>query len=114
MARVLLADSMVIDVGRATRVIPGPTRRALKVRDRGCRFPGCDRPVGWTTPHHIVAWAQGGPTRLHNLVSICHHHHRLVHEGGWQVVKTAHEIRFLPPDRAVFRRARGPGVRWAA
>jgi hypothetical protein len=113
-SRVLLADSMVIDVGRATRVVSAPTRRALRVRDRGCRWPGCDRQVNWSTPHHIVAWARGGPGNLPNLVLLCFFHHRLVHEGGWQVVKAGREFRFVPPDRVVFRRARGPGVRWAA
>ena len=115
MSRVLLADSTVIDVGRATRVVSAPTGRALKARDKGCRFPGCDRPANWTSPHHIVFWTrQGGPTNLPNLVSLCHHHHRLVHEGGWQVIQKGEEIRFVPPERMVFRKARGPGVRWAA
>jgi hypothetical protein len=54
MSRVLLADSMVIDVGRATRVVSAPTIRALRVRDKGCRFPGCDRQVNWSSPHHVV------------------------------------------------------------
>src|SRR5258708_8839538 len=80
MSRVLLADSMVIDVGRATRVTSAPRRRALRVRDRGCRFPGCDRPVNWTNPHHIVAWTRGGPTNLANELLLCYYHHRLVHE----------------------------------
>jgi Domain of unknown function (DUF222)/HNH endonuclease len=114
MSRVLLADSMVIDVGRATRVVSAPTRRALRTRDRGCRWPGCDRPVNWSTPHHIVAWSRGGPTHLPNLVLLCFFHHRLVHEGGWQVIKAGGEFRFLPPERVVMRRARGPGMRWAA
>jgi hypothetical protein len=106
MSRVLLADSMVIDVGRATRAVSGPTRRALRTRDKGCRFPGCDRPVDWTNPHHIVHWARGGPGNLPNLVLLCYYHHRLVHEGGWQVVKAGREFRFLPPDRVFMRRAR--------
>jgi len=114
MSRVLLADSQVIDVGRATRVVSGPTRRALKARDKGCRFPGCDRPVNWTSPHHIEFWARGGKTNVHELVLVCYFHHRLVHEGGWQVVKAGREFRFLPPKRMAFRLARGPGVRWAA
>jgi hypothetical protein len=114
MSRVLLADSMVIDVGRATRVVSAPTRRALRTRDEGCRWPGCDRQVDWSTPHHIVAWSRGGPTILSNLVLLCNFHHRLVHEGGWQVVKVGREFRFVPPDRVVFRRARAPGLRWAA
>ena len=113
-SRVLLADSMVIDVGRATRVVSAPTRRALRARDHGCRWPGCDRQVNWSTPHHIVAWSRGGPTKLPNLVLLCYFHHRLVHEGGWQVVQVGPEFRFVPPDRVVFRRARGPGLRWAA
>ncbi len=114
MARVLLADSMVIDVGRATRTITAPMGRALRVRDRGCRFPGCDRQVSWSSPHHIVAWARGGPSNLGNLVLLCYFHHRLVHEGGWQVIRSGREFRFLPPERVVMRRARGPGMRWAA
>ena len=114
MTRVLLADSMVIDVGRATRTLSPPMRRALGKRDRGCRFPGCDRQVNWSTPHHIDFWARGGPSNLPNLVLLCYFHHRLVHEGGWQVVKAGREFRFIPPDRVVFRRARWPGVRWAA
>jgi hypothetical protein len=114
MSRVLLADSMVIDVGRATRVVSAPMRRALRVRDQGCRWPGCDRQVNWSTPHHIEFWARGGANRLPNLVLLCFFHHRLVHEGGWQVVKAGREFRFVPPDRVVMRRARGPGLRWAA
>ena len=114
MSRVLLADSMVIDVGRATRVVSAPTMRALRVRDKGCRFPGCDRHVDWSSPHHIIHWARGGPGNLPNLVLLCHRHHRLVHEGGWQVIKSGREFRFLPPERVVMRRARGPGMRWAA
>ena len=114
MSRVLLADSMVIDVGRATRVVSAPMRRALRTRDKGCRWPGCDRQVNWTTPHHIDFWARGGPSKLPNLVLLCYFHHRLVHEGGWQVVKAGREFRFVAPDRVVFRRARAPGVRWAA
>jgi hypothetical protein len=114
MSRVLLADSMVIDVGRATRVVSAPTRRALRTRDHGCRFPGCDRTVSWSTPHHIVAWARGGPSNLPNLLLLCYFHHRLAHEGGWQVVRVGREFRFVPPDRVVFRRARAPGLRWAA
>ena len=114
MSRVLLADSMVIDVGRATRTVSAPTMRALRVRDKGCRFPGCDRQINWSNPHHIEFWSRGGPGKLSNLVLLCYFHHRLVHEGGWKVVKDGREFQFLPPERVVMRRARGPGLRWAA
>jgi hypothetical protein len=114
MSRVVLADSMVIDVGRATRTVSAPTMRALRVRDKGCRFPGCDRQVNWSNPHHLIYWSRGGPSKVSNLVLLCYFHHRLVHEGGWQVIKAGREFKFLPPERFVLRRARGPGVRWAA
>ena len=113
-SRVLLAGSVVTDVGRATRVVSGATRRALKARDRGCRWPGCERQVGWVNAHHIEFWGRGGQTRLNNLVLLCYYHHRLVHEGGWQVLKINRELRFVPPERVVMRQARGPGLRWAA
>jgi hypothetical protein len=116
-SRVMLAGSAVIDVGRATRSVSAAMRRALKARDKHCRFPGCDRPPSWTAAHHIEFWSHGGKTRVQDLVLLCHYHHRLVHEGGWQVVKAGPELRFIPPDRPpIFMpwRARGPGVGWAA
>jgi hypothetical protein len=114
LSRVLMADSQVIDVGRATRAISPSQRRALRARDKHCQFPGCDRPVSWTSPHHIEFWARGGPTNLPNLVSLCFFHHRCVHEDGWQVVKAAQGFKFIPPERVVMRRMRGSPVRWAA
>jgi hypothetical protein len=76
-------EGMPLTVGRATRTVPPSVRRALVVRDRGCRFPGCDRPPAWTDGHHLVHWADGGETALENLVLLCRPHHRLVHEQGW-------------------------------
>ncbi len=73
----------VLDVGRRTRTIPPALRRALQVRDRGCRFPGCGS--RFTDGHHLKHWADGGETSLLNCFLICKHHHRLVHEGGWSV-----------------------------
>ncbi len=114
LSRVLKADSVVVDVGRATRAISPAQHRALKAQHRSCCGPGCDRPINWTTPHHIEFWSRGGPTDLPNLLPLCYYHHRLVHEGGWQVVKAGDEVRFIPPDRVMATRVRGPGVRWAA
>jgi hypothetical protein len=74
-------DSLPLDVGRTTRVVPPPLRRALELRDRGCAWPGCDRPPPWTDAHHITHWADNGPTSLENLVLLCRRHHRAVHEG---------------------------------
>src|SRR5260370_22260871 len=108
--RVLKAESVVIDVGRATRAISPAQRRALKAQHRGCRGPGCDRPINWTTPHHLEFWARGGPTNLPNLLPLCYYHHRLVHEDGWQVVKAGAGLRLLPPDRLLAEPARLPAA----
>jgi hypothetical protein len=86
--RVLMQDSVVIDVGRAKRVISGPTKRALRARDGHCVWPGCDRPASWSDGHHLVHWIHGGSTNLDNLVLLCHRHHRRVHEDNWQIAKT--------------------------
>jgi hypothetical protein len=76
-------DGSVLDVGRRTRTIPPALRRALEVRDGGCRFPGCG--LRFTEGHHIVHWKNGGETKLSNLVLLCRHHHRAVHEEGFRV-----------------------------
>jgi hypothetical protein len=78
-------DGAVLDVGRRTRAIPPALRRALEARDRGCRFPGCG--VRRAQGHHIHHWANGGPTRLANLLSVCRRHHRALHEEGYTVVR---------------------------
>jgi hypothetical protein len=70
-----------LDVGRKTRTIPPSLRRALKSRDHGCVYPGCTH-KRYVDGHHIHHWAEGGETRLSNLVSLCRTHHRAVHEGG--------------------------------
>jgi hypothetical protein len=57
-----------LEVGRATRVVAPAQRTALMVRDGGCRFPGCDRPLAWCDAHHLRHWLHGGPTDLGNLV----------------------------------------------
>jgi hypothetical protein len=76
-------DGSILDVGRRTRTITPALRRALDVRDRGCRFPGCG--LRFTDAHHLRHWADGGTTSLANTVLLCRHHHRLVHEGRWSV-----------------------------
>ncbi len=89
-----------LDVGRRSKVVPPSMRRAVIVRDRHCRFPGCDRPHTWCDAHHVVHWADGGPTAAQNLLLLCRRHHRLVHPpGGFRLE--------LAEGRAVFRRPDG-------
>lgn len=73
-----------VAVGGSRRTIPAALRTLLAVRDRGCRFPGCDRPPEWTDAHHIRHREHRGPTRAENLILLCRVHHRAVHEGGWR------------------------------
>ena len=113
-SRVLKADSAVIDVGRATRSISGSQRRALNAAYRTCCGPGCDRPVGMTSVHHVEFWGTGGESNLRNLLPLCYFHHRLVHEGEWQVVKASDSVRWIPPERDLGRRTRAPARCWAA
>ncbi|MDJ0941638.1 MAG: DUF222 domain-containing protein [Woeseiaceae bacterium] len=75
-----------LNIGRRSRTIPPPMRRALQARDGGCRFPGCTS-HRFTDGHHIEHWKNGGETSLDNLVLLCRHHHRLVHEGGFDCRK---------------------------
>jgi HNH endonuclease len=57
------------------------------VRDGGCVFPGCTRPLAWCEAHHLRHWLHGGPTDLANLALLCRAHHRAVHEGGWRLAR---------------------------
>ena len=81
------APSQPLEVGRASRVITPAQRSALAVRDGGCVFPDCDRPLSWCEGHHLVSWLEGRPTDLANLALLCRAHHRAVHEGGWRLIR---------------------------
>ncbi|WP_444950448.1 DUF222 domain-containing protein [Micromonospora ureilytica] len=95
---VLGGAGQVLDVGRQRRLVAGPLRRALVLRDGGCAFPGCDRPPRWCAAHHLRHWADGGPTSLDNAVLLCGHHHRHIHQTEW-AVRLGHDGRpeFVPP-----------------
>lgn len=75
-------DGVTVDIGRRSRAIPPALRRMLSARDDGCRFPGCTARLGLDA-HHVQHWADGGATRPDNLVTLCRHHHRALHEGGF-------------------------------
>ena len=107
-------DGTPLDVGRRTRIVPPALRRALDLRDGGCRFPGCGNRI--CDAHHIVPWKDGGATDLANLVLLCRRHHRLVHEGGFRVERCtdggASVVRFVNPEgRAVLAAPPRPRLR---
>lgn len=77
-------DGKPLSVGRKTRTVTAAIRRALWARDGHCRFPGC-RHTRFCHAHHVRHWADGGETRLENLLLLCSQHHRLLHEGGFRI-----------------------------
>lgn len=85
-ARVLLGpDAVPLELGRSTRLFTPSQRRALAIRDGGCRFPDCPRPARYTDAHHVQSWARGGTTDLPNALLLCRYHHRSVHQGSWAI-----------------------------
>jgi len=77
------ASGNTLDVGRKSRTIPTPIRRALDARDPICVWPGCE--CKFVHGHHIRFWADGGETKLDNLCNLCSYHHHLVHDADYRV-----------------------------
>src|SRR2546430_4268757 len=71
----------------ASRTLPSSTRRALEARDRRCVWPGCGRPSVWCDGHHLVWWTRGGESSVPKLALLCRPHPRMVHEGGWSLLR---------------------------
>jgi hypothetical protein len=85
--------------GRTRRLFTLGQRLGFAVRDKGCVFPGCDRPPAWCEAHHIRGWSRGGPTDLANGCLLCGHHHRLIHQRDWQIIMGADgHPHVIPPD----------------
>jgi hypothetical protein len=92
------AEGNTLDVGRRQRTVSTPLKRALVARDRGCTFPGCHH-TRFLDAHHVEHWADGGATRLDNLLTLCSTHHRLVHEGGFAIQRNGDAAYyFVRPD----------------
>jgi HNH endonuclease len=72
-----------VNVGRAQRIVPSRTRRLVEDRDRGCRFPGCTSTH--VECHHLIPWADGGPTDTPNLAGLCPFHHDAHHNGDFTI-----------------------------
>ncbi|MDQ3760749.1 MAG: HNH endonuclease [Actinomycetota bacterium] len=94
---VLGARGEPLDIGRASQTVPAAIRRTVIARDRGCVFPDCSVPARWCEIHHVIHWANGGPTSVGNCVALCGRHHRLVHHSHWQIDMTSGIPQFHPP-----------------
>ncbi|WOQ17961.1 HNH endonuclease signature motif containing protein [Raineyella sp. W15-4] len=102
----------ILAMGRARRLASPAQRRALRVRDGGCRFPGCSQHRRLKA-HHIVSWADGGPTDLDNLILLCQAHHTYVHEGGVRITGGPGAWVFILPGGTVINPA-GPDTAMAS
>ncbi|MGH3998940.1 MAG: DUF222 domain-containing protein, partial [Pseudonocardiaceae bacterium] len=95
---VLGSDSMPLDVGRQHRLATAAIRDALAQRDKGCAFPGCDRPPSYCQAHHLVYWLNWGETKLDNMCLLCEYHHTIVHRQGWYIrLDARRRPQFIPP-----------------
>jgi Domain of unknown function (DUF222)/HNH endonuclease len=77
-------EGRVLNIGRRSRTVPAHISRALGLRDKTCRFPGCCE-SRYVDAHHIQHWADGGETSLENLVTLCRYHHRQLHRGSYNI-----------------------------
>ena len=101
------AKGNVLDVGRKTRTVSPALRRALESRDQHCRFPGCE--ARRCDAHHVKHWADGGTTKLDNLVLLCRRHHRAVHEEGFGLTLDAEgQPRFTRPNGQLLQTVPAP------
>jgi hypothetical protein len=92
-------DGEILDMGRSVRTATPAQWKALKVRDRHCRFPGCRRPWSWCDAHHLDWWwDQHGPTDVERMVLLCRYHHSLIHQAGWHLIGEPHDLIVIRPD----------------
>ncbi|WOQ17236.1 HNH endonuclease signature motif containing protein [Raineyella sp. W15-4] len=101
------AEGDVLAMGRTRRFASPAQRRALRVRDGSCQFPGC-RQRRRLKAHHIVHWADGGPTDLDNLILLCQAHHTYVHEGAVELTGRPGAWVFTLPDGRTIRTGEAP------
>jgi hypothetical protein len=89
--------SKPLDIAVPEYVVPAHIRRALVLRDRGCVFPGCAKPASVCHSHHVKSWLEDGQTELGNLVLLCGHHHRLIHNSDWEIELVNGTAQVYPP-----------------
>jgi hypothetical protein len=110
---VLLGDTHDLELGRTQRLPNAAQRRALMVRDGGCRFPGCPE-RRYVEAHHVLHWTKGGRTDMDNLVLLCWRHHHAVHEGGCRLAFEHEQVTVWRPDGTLLHSesllADGPGI----
>ncbi len=111
----LMSGGIPLGVGRTTRTVPLDMFRAVAKRDRGCRYPGCDRKVAWCQAHHVRFWRHMGLTELSNLVLLCSRHHHQIHRPGWELelLRDGAVVVTTPDNAAITTHIRGDPIRKA-
>ena len=91
-------NGQALDVGREQRLFIRRQRIALAARDGGCRVGGCDRPPSWTEAHHVKHWGRDhGRTDVVDGILICRHHHLLIHNNHWEIIRKGSDYWLVPP-----------------
>jgi hypothetical protein len=91
--------STILDFGTTTRLASDAQYYAMAARDGGCRWPGCDRPPGWTQAHHLKeVFTEHGPTDLNEMVLGCSTHHDHLHHHGWKYIGNSDDLWLKAPD----------------
>jgi hypothetical protein len=87
----------LLDLGRTQRLFSEAQRLAISIRDGGCLFPKCGRPPSACEVHHITEWSRGGRTDAAAGVLLCRHHHMLLHNNHWQILRARDRYWLKPP-----------------
>ena len=94
----LTSAGEIKDVGSRKRFFSCEQRKAITARDRGCSFPGCDRPPAWCDTHHVAWYTRDlGETSVENGALLCPFHHHLIHQGDWTARMTPTGPEYTPP-----------------
>ena len=75
-----------LELKRLKREFSPAQKRALWLRDRRCRAPGCTLPAMWCECHHARHWKQGGNTDVDNGILLCPAHHHELHAGRLRLI----------------------------
>ena len=75
-----VTDGAVMDWGLQKRFFSDAQTKRLWLRDGGCTYPGCGASPTWTDGHHLIHWADLGPSDLDNAALLCDRHHTIVHK----------------------------------
>ncbi|KQR96357.1 hypothetical protein ASG12_19505 [Williamsia sp. Leaf354] len=97
-------DGAPLDISATRRLFTGAVRKQIEWRDQSC--VKCGAPASWTDCHHIVHFADGGPTTVDNGCLLCRSCHTAVHHSGWDVVMGHDRHPWLIPPASIdpFRR----------